>query len=549
MPDIFLSDYTIGVCIPCHAPNVKYMKNCLRSLELQTVKPDFVAISISGVIHKHSFSGYSFPVYVTETSDPATAATNRNRAAALIAPLVDILSFFDADDIMHPRRLEMILRAFRQQPIEILLHSTLVSGLSEIQHRDVATLPWHELTGKVYTNNFIVGRDSVCGRVWFDAQTVLGDQQHARQLGTCGHVSCASSLWNKIPVPEASSPYGGEDSEYIYQMYTAGHPLGFTQDILSRYIQTRSSGIGAPVPFPYSIPDEYVVSAVPEKVRDFSEVVPGTRSNYTYGPGQYDAYLQQYRESRFAHTKKKGGWDCLRHYEILASGCIPVVESLEDIPADTMTTYPKKILSEAYSNLLPWTGSEEQIFLYNEYVERLLQHCRENCTTSSSARSLLSMIPSPQPKILMILCHPGENYSREFLSIGLRRLLGNRFIDYPKNEVLYKGCDTSTKHGNGFGYAGLLEDIDIDRSAIPERILGGEFDAIIYGKVGHDETALGCYPHLPHIEFVRQAYTKDRIFFLYGGDGCQSLRHNTYYTQHLVKHMELATCVVRELER
>jgi len=548
MPGTYLTKNSVGVCIPCHAPNVKYLRICLQSIEQQTVKPDFVAISISGVAYTPFFSSKSFPIYITTSNEAACAGTNRNRAASLIASLTDIITFFDADDIMHPRRIEFIHHHFMHENIDILLHSTQVHSIRVIQGKDLSELPWNGLTGRIYTDHFITGRDCVCGRVWFDAEKVLGDKEHPRHLGTCGHVTCRTPVWLKVKVPEKFGPYGGEDSEYVYRMYAEGYKLGFTPDILSWYIQSRDTVTMLPVPFAYSIPDEYVVSAVPEKVRDFSEVIPGTRSNYTYGPGEYEGYLQQYRESRFAHTKKKGGWDCLRHYEILASGCIPVVESLQDIPVYTMTTYPKEILSAAYADLLPWTGSEGQLTLYREYVEKLLEHCRKNCTTSASARRFLEMVPCKKPKILMILCHPGENYSREFLSIGLRRALGENFIDYPKNHVLYSGCDLSKKHGNGFGYGGLLDDIDVDRDTISDRIMGGEFDCIIYGKVGHDETAVGSYPNLPHIELVRQLYTRDRIFFLYGGDGCQSLSHRTYYTQHLLKHMEMATCAVRELE-
>jgi hypothetical protein len=35
------------------------------------------------------------------------------------------------------------------------------------------------------------------------------------------------------------------------------------------------------------------------------------------------------------------GWDCLRHYEILASGAVPYFTGVEDSPHDVMTSLPK----------------------------------------------------------------------------------------------------------------------------------------------------------------------------------------------------------------
>jgi len=51
------------------------------------------------------------------------AAQNRNIAAAALD--TDLVSFFDADDTMHPQRLEFIRDSFRKEPCAIVLHSFL----------------------------------------------------------------------------------------------------------------------------------------------------------------------------------------------------------------------------------------------------------------------------------------------------------------------------------------------------------------------------------------------------------------------------------------
>jgi hypothetical protein len=138
----------------------------------------------------------------------------------------------------------------------------------------------------------------------------------------------------------------------------------------------------------------------------------------------------------------------------------------------------------------------------------------------------------------MLQCHTGENYTRELLSIGLRRLKGKDFIDYPRIDVLYKDCDLSGKYGNGFIYGGRLDPIEIDRVNIEKRILDKEFGLIIYGKVGRDE---GPLPLLN----ITAGYKN--LAFLYGGDGCQDMNsmHNPY-TQHLLNSKGI--CFVRELK-
>jgi len=142
----------------------------------------------------------------------------------------------------------------------------------------------------------------------------------------------------------------------------------------------------------------------------------------------------------------------------------------------------------------------------------------------------------------------GVNYTREFLSIGLRRSLGSSFVEYPRLDVLYSGTDVRNCHGGGFTYSGkFLEDL-CDRSDIRNRVLHHEFDLIIYAKTGVDEGIFGSYPNLPLFKDVCETYGVHEIAFLYGGDGQQNLSQpSNPYTKHLLYHMKFGTCFVREL--
>lgn len=290
------------------------------------------------------------------------------------------------------------------------------------------------------------------------------------------------------------------------------------------------------IPFSYCIPDEVIVSSVPTKTKLFSSIVPGGK--YTFGPGQQEEYYQEYRSSRFAITTRKGGWDCLRHYEILACGCIPVFPDLEQCPPHTMTSFPKDLVMEANRVLLPW---KDDIETYNHYVLRLLDACRSSCSVSARTNQFLTYFPNAT-RILMLNGHMGENYTRELLSIGLRRKLGSNFVEYPRNDVLYATTDLTTKYGYGFSYGGRLEDIPIDRTNIEERMQAHEFDVIIFGKVGYDDWSIHDFP------YTQSSYKHSELALLYGGDGLQTLKQpENVYTAHLIRHLPIGFCFVREL--
>ena len=57
----------------------------------------------------------------------------------------------------------------------------------------------------------------------------------------------------------------------------------------------------------------------------------GLHTSYAFATEQ--DYYNDLSLSRFAVTTKRGGWDCLRHYEISAAGSLPCFRELESKPA------------------------------------------------------------------------------------------------------------------------------------------------------------------------------------------------------------------------
>ena len=357
----------------------------------------------------------------------------------------------------------------------------------------------------------------------------------------------------------------------VYQLHvdkyvqTYIHPLSYCipdECIVAdeRNIRTGLPGrISQHIPYerPKGVQEEYDTEKTIHTV--IAPLIPGDRSTYCFGPTQECEYNRMYQTSMCAYTQKKGGWDCLRHYEILANGCIPIFADIEQCPSDTMTTFPKKLVIEAGQHVAKWTsGSLPVDEAYHTYRRLLLQHTRDHCSTSANAAYMLSklQISTPPKHILLITGHRGVNYTRDLCWIGIKRhiqSLGGVAVEYPPIEYLYDSFPESERSrlvGNGFTYTRRLK---YDHSFTPEQIIENIqnkfFDVIIYGKVGPDEFEDGSHPTMPLWDHVFKRYTRHEIVFLYGGDECTDMTTDNRYRQHVLHTAQYGTCFVRELRK
>jgi hypothetical protein len=141
-------------------------------------------------------------------------------------------------------------------------------------------------------------------------------------------------------------------------------------------------------PIGFSIPEELIVPIKYDYIKkDRSTMIPKPnhdQSSYIYT--NEDDYYNEYKHSKFAMTHRKGGWDCLRHYEILMNGCIPLFPDLSFCPKYTMTRFPKRIIAECNRLYLDEKLSESD---YNEYREYSLDYTRNFLTTTAMFQSLI----------------------------------------------------------------------------------------------------------------------------------------------------------------
>ena len=229
-------------------------------------------------------------------------------------------------------------------------------------------------------------------------------------------------------------------------------------------------------PFSYSIPDEMILSKeehlkiLQNKTIDIAPLIPGQKNTYLSGSHQEKEYNEMYRQSKYAYTCRKGGWDCMRHYEILANGCIPIFENIQHCPKECLIYYPKQLLIDCYKELFNYTdgkfikrnlgetdvhvgfdnihnnSNEHAIIEYDEQYKKwsleIMDWFREHCSTSASTKYFLNTIDIlskiqrtkyylniPQiptiekrlQRVLLIRGNIGVNYTREMFWIGFKR--------------------------------------------------------------------------------------------------------------------------------
>jgi hypothetical protein len=168
----------------------------------------------------------------------------------------------------------------------------------------------------------------------------------------------------------------GEDHTNLYQI-----PLELRLPYFKRELT-----ISLPTVFPISFAIPTVkFSPINLKTREIAICDPRDRNSYIY-KSESD-YYGGYKEACLAITTKKAGWDCMRHYEIMANGCLPLFIDIADCPDLTMTTFNKElckdVLTDYYSRMPP-------SLIYEKHQAAAFQQFGNRNTTLALAKYIVS---------------------------------------------------------------------------------------------------------------------------------------------------------------
>lgn len=239
-------------------------------------------------------------------------------------------------------------------------------------------------------------------------------------------------------------------------------------------------------PITFSIPKQKIVKSAIEKKRKMSPLIPGKMDTYIYNTEE--DYYRQYQESYFALTMRKSGWDCMRHYEIIANGCVPYFPNIEHCPIRTMVPLRSMYLKgNALFNKI--ANKELTIEDFQEYMSvrsEFLSLLEEKLTSDRVAQYILDTVGSKGTKILWLSGITVPDYLNTLTLIGFKELFGKNCHDYPKIPSIYKSKDIvyNKLSGKGFSYSNIFEqeqrDDEKDKT-IEEDIKNKFYDIVIYG--------------------------------------------------------------------
>jgi len=252
------------------------------------------------------------------------------------------------------------------------------------------------------------------------------------------------------------------------------HPISFALPTIKEFVAVREE------------------RSCSEKKLGFSLLIPGRSSTYVFEYGQEKKYYEQYANSFFGVTMRRSGWDCMRHYEILASGAIPFFMGIKDLISNplVMHSFPKDLVFEAMQ--LPGVPSEKSVqealdngtelpFIdfalfdterYCAIRNHLIEFTDKNLKSVDAAAYVLRQAilvkgnSALTPRVLLA-SHDGSDYiSAVVLYHGFRSLLGSNMalmsglaiggVQSARMQMLYDGYSNPLMYGRGFSYRDRL---------------------------------------------------------------------------------------------
>ena len=281
-------------------------------------------------------------------------------------------------------------------------------------------------------------------------------------------------------------------------------------------------------PITFSMPEEKF-SEFREKKKILSSLIPGVQSTYIYNTEEN--YYREYAESYFATTQKKAGWDCLRHYEILAQGSIPYFIDIEKCPKNTLALLPKDLLIEGnkmyekFSKLNSLT--EKDKLEYFNLRDKLFEFTKEHLTTTAMAKYILKTTSNEDVKKILYLSQDiSPDYLRCLTLNGFKKLFGQECHDYPKIPHIYKCNDGWKYYGRGYSYTNILDyslhnDKNDSDEIIKNQISTKYYDILIYGSY---------HIGMPFYNEVISKYSNNEIILLCGEDAhyCDYKNYNCH---------------------
>jgi hypothetical protein len=250
--------------------------------------------------------------------------------------------------------------------IEVIDSTPIIHLYKENQNK----IPIHHLWGKGFTSTYLINNNNIDRS---NIEEKIKDKYFDLIIyGAVNRCLDYYDIVSKIYPSNKIFLIDGSDSVDIHNLSTV-HPYFKRELTLNKCI-----------PIHFAIPECKITLNKLNKIQEYGSIIPG-QGGYKFDIEQ--DYYNDYNKSYFGVTMKKAGWDCMRHYEILANNCIPYFIDLENCPKQILTNLPKELLLEARE--LTKSFEEQKYFII---LNKLFEYTKNKLTTKQLANYVLNYV-------------------------------------------------------------------------------------------------------------------------------------------------------------
>ena len=317
----------------------------------------------------------------------------------------------------------------------------------------------------------------------------------------------------------------------------------FTPKLLIRGYISPKNNIQYPknvFPITFCIPEEKILTSVPTKKKMLSTLIPWNKSTYIFN--SEGTYYNEYRNSMFGITCLKAGWDCMRHYELMANGCIPYFLDIQECPKNTMSHLPKDLLikgNELYHKYHSADITNKDLLNEcNHHIQMLLDYTRQHLTTETIANYVLQKTGHENINNILYIGTEKPDYLSTLVLHGLKLKYGTNCHDIPRQDHIYKTDhgDISAIWGKGISYSKLLESTTrnvIFDATFKNDIKNQKYDLIIFSD---------CHGNITqkYYEFINSIYDASKIVLFCGRDihDCEYIKTTTQKHSIFIRELQ-----------
>lgn len=210
---------TLGIAIPAHVNHLFGLKKLLMTISQSTVLPKQVSVSVSSFDGNLDLGNYPFELIITTTNERKNACENRNTAAKKLK--TDIISFIDADDLVHVKMVEYLVEAFKKGA-KAVVHDYYQNADRESDWyiSEIGPLDYHHEYVDTALEN------------WSFA---INSKQHRDYA--CGHISVKKNIFDKIFYDESIGWEVGEDAEYTVRLVKNKIKISYISNRITQYVK------------------------------------------------------------------------------------------------------------------------------------------------------------------------------------------------------------------------------------------------------------------------------------------------------------------------